>query len=81
MSVSIFYKPVLKNNEILGGGSFLKTSLEQFFFRKMPMQLDSRSTSSLENARAFASAENAKDLNALIDAIEKYGIIEVYAEY
>ena len=81
MSVSIRFKAVVKDSFYLSGGSTFKAQLERLLEMDMPFKLDQYYRRMIYDCSLFAEESVKKDLSAIVDAIDKYGEIEIYAEY
>jgi hypothetical protein len=81
MSVSIYYSPVTVEKEQLRGKSSFKEKLESAFSSSMPFELGTEDVPTLQACMEFSSGEDKTDIFELIEAIEMYIRIRVYAEY
>lgn len=79
MSVGIYYKPAGAGKHLTSGSHF-KEGLEKLF-GKLPKQLTSNDLHKIRSAIAFAGAVDQETLKELMEAINTYGTVDLYAEY
>ena len=83
MSANVFYrqvKPVKeKSLSCFAPSSFLKTMRE--VFGELPIQLDKSNIDVLHGMSLLCSDGGGNPYRELIDAINKYNLIEMWAEY
>jgi len=84
MSASIHYQPVKPTNgtrlEVGSGSWFIKT-IEEAFDRQLPTVLSIEDVPALKGMAALAREHHNNPWQELIKSIEKYGAVEIWAEY
>lgn len=80
MSVSVFWKPVPKDQTYLNGQSSLVEALEMTF-GELPIQLCADHVDVLRGMSFLAGRDQDNPYRALMNAIEQHGVVTVGKEF
>ena len=82
MSASVYFQPIKGHRLVLGGPSSFLELLRRVTSSNGPWELDTYWRSFLEGAaRGTEDNEHRLALEVLVEAIDQYGSIRVWAEY